>query len=129
MAYILIVDDDEDFTDAIATVLKGAGYETIIKSDIVSAEKSIEERRPDLIILDVMFPESSSAGFNLAHKIKQMKDAKADIPILMLTAINAEFPIGLGSKDIDGQWLPVEDFLEKPVEFDILRNKIAEMLG
>lgn len=55
-------------------------------------------------------------------------DNVKDIPILMLTAVNTEFPLGFGSQDIGNEWLPVEDFLEKPVDFDLLKKKVSEML-
>jgi hypothetical protein len=46
----------------------------------------------------------------------------------MLTAVNTRFPLGFGPKDIDERWLPVTDFLEKPVDFDTLRHKVAQLL-
>ena len=56
-----------------------------------------------------------------SHKLK-------DVPVLMLTAVDANFSLGFGSHDIDGDWLPVADFLEKPVDLDVLRSKVAELL-
>ena len=128
MSYVLIIDDDEDFADTAATILRDAGYEVHSELGIENAEKSMKSRRPDLIILDVMFPESSSAGFTLARKIRHFDEELKDIPILMLTAVNVKFPLGFSSRDIDDTWLPVNDFLEKPVNFDILRNKVSAML-
>ena len=128
MAYLLIVDDDEDFVTAAATVLRNSGHEVHFELNIKSAEKSIKDRRPDLIVLDVMFPESSSAGFELARKIRKYDNTLKNIPILMLTAVNAQFPLGFGAQDIDDSWLPVEDFLEKPVDLDVLSKKVSEML-
>jgi hypothetical protein len=46
----------------------------------------------------------------------------------MLTAVNAKFPLGFGSRDIDDNWLPVSDFLEKPMDFDVLRGKVDALL-
>jgi len=129
MAYLLIVDDDEDFAEASAIVLRNDGHEVKIELDIKSGEKSLHEKYPDLLVLDVMFPESSSAGFDLARKIRLSEEKLKDIPILMLTAVNTEFPLGFGSQDIDNEWLPVEDFLEKPVDFELLKKKVSEMLS
>ena len=50
------------------------------------------------------------------------------MPILMLTAVNVKFPLGFSAKDIDEHWLPVNDFVEKPVDFDVLRSKVATLL-
>jgi DNA-binding response OmpR family regulator len=129
MAYLLIVDDDEDFASTTATVLRAEGYEVQVELDIDSAVKSMENRPPDLAILDVMFPEDASAGFELARLMRHEKEKLKDIPILMLTAINTKFPLGFGPKDIDDSWMPVTDFLEKPVDFDVLRDKVAKLLS
>ncbi len=129
MPYLLIVDDDEDFALAAATTLRDAGYEVLVELDIKSAENSMLKRRPDLIILDVMFPESSSAGFTLARKIKTFDDKFKDMPILILTAVNSKFPLGFSTSDIDETWLPVGEFLEKPMELDLLISKISKMLS
>ena len=129
MAYLLIVDDDEDFASTIATVLGNEGHEVQIELDIDSAVESMENRPPDLAILDVMFPEDASAGFKLARLMRHEKEKLRDVPILMLTAINTKFPLGFGPKDIDDSWMPVTDFLEKPVDFDVLRDKVAKLLS
>lgn len=129
MAYLLIVDDDEDFATTTATVLRTEGYEVHIELDIDNAVKSMENKPPDLAILDVMFPENASAGFELARLMRHEKEKLKDIPILMLTAINTKFPLGFGPKDIDDSWMPVTDFLEKPVDFDVLRDKVAKLLS
>ena len=46
----------------------------------------------------------------------------------MLTAINAKFPLGFSANDIDEYWLPVSEFLEKPVDFDALLKKVSALL-
>ena len=127
MSYIMIVDDDDDFSFATATVLEEAGHEVRVESNIPSAELSLKTKQPDLVILDAMFPESSSAGFDLARKIRHDGSLK-HVPILMLTAVNSKFPLGFSDKDIDDAYMPVEDFLEKPVDFDILKNRVTNLL-
>jgi len=129
MAYLLIVDDDEDFASTIATVLRQEGHEVKVELEIDSAVKCMENKPPDLAILDVMFPEDASAGFGLARLMRHEKEKLKNIPIIMLTAINTKFPLGFGSKDIDDNWMPVTDFLEKPIDFDVLRDKVAKLLS
>lgn len=129
MAYILIVDDDEDFAQTTATVLRNEGHEVQIELDTDDAVQSMQKKTPDLAVLDVMFPEDASAGFELARFMRHESEQLKMIPILMLTAINTRFPLGFGPKDIDDDWLPVTEFLEKPVDFDVLVNKVSKLLG
>jgi DNA-binding response OmpR family regulator len=129
MAYILIVDDDEDFAMTTATVIRNEGHEVQVELDTESAANSMRDKTPDLVVLDVMFPEDASAGFELARFMRHDNEALKTVPILMLTAINAEFPLGFGPNDIDSEWMPVTEFLEKPVDFDVLRDKVAKLLG
>lgn len=129
MAYILIVDDDEDFAQTTATVLRNEGHEVQIELDTDDAVQSMQKKTPDLAVLDVMFPEDASAGFELARFMRHESEQLKMIPILMLTAINTRFPLGFGPKDIDDDWLPVTEFLEKPVDFDVLVNKVSKLLS
>lgn len=129
MAYVMIVDDDEDFAETIAIVIRNEGHDVQIKFDTESAFQSMQNKTPDLVVLDVMFPEDSSAGFELARIMRHENETLKMIPILMLTAINAKFPLGFGPKDIDSEWMPVTGFLEKPVDFDVLLDKVAKLLG
>jgi len=129
MAYLMVVDDDKDLANAVAIALRGSGHEVDIHLDTQSPLPAMEQRRPDLVILDVMFPENSSAGLELARLIRRHSEEEVKgIPILMLTAVNAEFPMGFSPRDIDDEWLPVTDFIEKPVDFAVLLQKISELL-
>lgn len=129
MPYVMIVDDDEDFAGAVGDELRDAGHEVQIELDPPQALQKMADRTPDLIILDVMFPEDDSAGFSLARQLRQVGGGLQDVPVLMLTAVNARFPFGFSSRDIDDAWLPVSDFLEKPVDFGLLREKVKALLG
>ena len=129
MAYVMLCDDDEDFAAAAAKVLKGAGHEVRVELETRAAVKSMEERPPDLLILDVMFPENESAGFEVARQVRQASNPKlAQVPIVMLTAINKKFPLGFGPLDIDDCWLPANEFLEKPVDLEVLKNRVSALL-
>lgn len=128
MAYVLIVDDDADFSHAVATVLESGGHQVRSELSASGGLKSMLETKPDLVVLDVMFPEDASAGFVLARKIRQVGGPLKDVPILMLTAVNQKFPLGFGPRDIDPEWLPVTDFIEKPVDLAILASRVRGML-
>ncbi len=117
------------FARAAAKVPEHAGHEVAIQLDTESAAPALRERPPDLLILDVMFPEDASGGFTFARTIRREEPALAKVPVLMLTAINTRFPLGFGAGDIDDVWLPVDDFLEKPVDLDQLVAKVSGMIG
>lgn len=125
MKKILIVDDDQDFSNAARIVLSHSGYEVFNELSASHALEKIQTVSPDLLILDVMFPENPSAGFEIA---RQVQESHPDLPILMLTAINEKFPLGFNKGNINENWLPIDSFLEKPVDFDVLKNKIEEMV-
>ena len=125
MGYILMVEDDLDLAAVAARVLQKEGHEVVIQTDTEAAFSCFKERLPSLIILDVMFPENVSGGFDLARRIA--KEAKS-VPILMLTAVNSYFQFGFSAKDIDQEWLPAVDFMEKPVDLDILKSTVARIL-
>ncbi len=128
MAYIMVVDDDEAMAFGVAAFLRNAGHEVRAEHDTKSAAISMEKRRPDLVILDVMFDSDSTAGFRLARRMHLHGKKTKDTPILMLTAINRRYDLGFSSVDIDEDWLPVADFVEKPVLPEVLRSKVSSLL-
>jgi two-component system, OmpR family, alkaline phosphatase synthesis response regulator PhoP len=123
---ILIVDDDPDITEAMTVVLETKGYEVAAAANSAEAMTQIMRDRPDLIILDVMM-ETQSEGFVFSRQIKS-SDATKDIPILMVTGVRDK--VGIDFKDAAGDeaWLPVEDFLDKPVKPDALLSKVESLL-
>ncbi len=129
MAYVLVVDDDEDIAKAEATVLENMGHEVRLEFSIDGAIESIKARKPDLMVLDVMFPENASAGFDLARRMKDYLGEGESVPILMVTAVNLAFPFGFGAGDIDEEWLPITDFIEKPVDLAYLCSKVDALLA
>jgi DNA-binding response OmpR family regulator len=129
MAFVMIVDDDEDFAVAAAEALRVASHEVQIELKIPDALASMEQRRPDLVILDVMFPQGSSAGFELARTMRHDREKLRAIPILILTAVGQRFPFGFGSTDIDDASLPVDNYLEKPVHPDVLADEVSRLLA
>ena len=123
----MVVDDDADISAALEVVLANSGHEVVVEMQTASAWEKLGERIPDLMVLDVMFPGNSSEGFEFARKLRT--DGRfADMPIVMMTAINQSFPFGFSAKDIDGDWLPVSEFLEKPVDFEVLKAKVDKLL-
>jgi CheY-like chemotaxis protein len=126
MPYVLIVDDDSDFAGAVSAMLVARGHETTVETDAEKAVDCIRERRPDAVILDVMFPENDTAGFEVARTIHR---TFGKLPVILLTAVNNTFPLGFSNKDRDAAWLPVAEFMEKPVDLVRLCEKLDELLA
>jgi DNA-binding response OmpR family regulator len=128
MAYVFLVEDDYDFVTAVARSLSSAGHEVEYALDVSGAVARMEERRPDLVVLDVMFPENIHAGFTLAREIKHHNEKLKGIPVIFLTGVNSKFPYGFGKNDLDDHWLPAEDFIEKPADLDVIRERVEDVL-
>jgi len=123
---ILIIDDDPDITAAMAVVLESRGHEVSSARDGTEGMARLRQARPDVIILDVMM-RTSQEGFELARKLKQDPCTK-DIPILMLTAVKHKTGLDFKTESGDRIWLPVEEFLDKPVKPDVLIEKVEGLL-
>lgn len=123
---ILIIDDDPDITGAMTVVLETGNYAVTTTSNSTDAEVAIASSTPDLIILDVMM-DSPREGFLFSRKIKDNPETK-DIPILMITSVKEKVGIDFKSEAGDDSWLPVQEFLDKPVQPDVLLAKVAELL-
>ena len=123
---ILIIDDDPDITEAMTVVLETQNYDVSGVVNGTDAIKQIEQSPPDLIILDVMM-DTPREGFMFSRQIKNDPDTK-DIPIIMITSVKDKMGIDFKSVAGDESWLPVEDFLDKPVPPEVLLEKVAELL-
>ena len=123
---ILLVDDDPDFIEATAIVLESFGYETKKALNTKECFEELQKELPDLIILDVMMARLDS-GFEVCRKLKH-DDRTKRIPILMLTAVDKEYPFDFGEAAGEEDWLPVNDFLDKPVEAMELIEHVRNLL-
>lgn len=128
MKKVYIIDDELEMTDSLSMILGAEGFETAAQNNDVNAVKNIAEFKPDLIILDVMFPDNPSAGFELARAVRGESSLR-NVPILMLSAINERlFQKGtFSTSDIDDAWLPISQFADKPVNPRILIDKVREL--
>lgn len=125
---ILIIDDDSDLVAALKILLETRDYQVSTALDPEEGSTKLNQEKPDLIILDVMFgSKGESKGFDFAQKIRYEKQ-NADIPVLMLTAINTEKPFFNFSIETDGEFLPVDSFIDKPVKPEELYKKVEELI-
>jgi CheY-like chemotaxis protein len=122
---ILDVDDDLDVLEARKIVLEHKGYEVIQATNVKVAREILEHEKIDLIILDVMM-EKDSDGFNFAQYVK-MNEKFKHVPIILATAVNQRTKFKF-SLEKDGNFLPVEKFMEKPIDPDDLIATIKGLL-
>jgi CheY-like chemotaxis protein len=123
---ILLVDDDRDFLEATEIVLEKNGYIVTACASAQECLDALKTVKPDLIICDVMM-ETDHSGFDLCRRLKRAPETK-DIPVLMLTAIDQKYPLHFASSAGDEQWLPVDDYVDKPVEAGVLVDRIKKLL-
>jgi CheY-like chemotaxis protein len=109
---ILVIDDDIDLVEIIRVTLENQGFKVI---DAQTGERGLamaKEQDPDLILLDVMMGKVDE-GFQVAYQLRS-DDLTADTPILMLTAVTDQTGFDFDPAR-DKDFLPVNEFLEKPV--------------
>lgn len=128
MAKIRIIDDDVELSEDLGVLLRKEGHTVSTRDTCEDAIEDLVADPPDLLILDVMFPENDSGGLDLAREIRKTP-AIESLPIILLTALNQHFPMDFSPVDIDAEWMPVQAFLEKPVRMADLLAKVRQLLG
>ncbi len=129
MPKILLIEDDPDMVMALRMPLEANGYEVFEAATGEEGLRKVKEIEPDLIILDVMM-ETTTAGFQVSLQLRSPAPqseyaAYSHIPILMLTAIHTTTSLRFGP---DEAYLPVDDFVDKPIEPDVLLEKVRKLL-
>lgn len=120
MTLIVVIDDDPDILDASSLVLKSKGYNVLTTTNPNDGYKLIKEKKPNLIILDVMMDEPDD-GFFLAQKLRK---EKVTTPILMYTSVSKAIGMDFGKNEM----VPVDDFVEKPISPEELVEKVTALL-
>ena len=125
MPKILIIDDDADIVEAMRVVLEKRGHKVTIAVDGNEGLSKARAEKPDVIILDVMMPGLD--GFEVARELKGDSQTR-DIAILMLTAIKDKTGFDFQKESNDPDWLPVDDYCNKPLEYEVLLEKIDQLV-
>jgi DNA-binding response OmpR family regulator len=132
-ARVLLVDDDRDLVAALRLAFERKGYRVSAAYDASSGLRMAEEERPDLIVLDVMMP-SATEGFHFVWELRRREgEYFRAVPILVLTAIHEKTDLRFYPDSTDGtykagEFLPVQDFLDKPVDPERLLARVGELL-
>ena len=113
---VLVVDDEQSIIDVLVYNLKKEGYETLEATDGITAVNIALEKKPDLMLLDIMLPKLD--GLSVCKRVKNY----LNIPILMLTAKDAEID------KIVGLELGADDYITKPFSVRELMARVKANL-
>ena len=117
---VMVVDDSVTVRKVTARLLERQGMDVLIAKDGVEAVALLQERRPDVMLLDIEMPRMD--GFEVARQVRH-DDQLADLPIIMISSRT-------GSKHTDhAEELGVNRFLGKPFQENELLGAIDELVG
>ncbi len=120
MKRILVIEDDSSIRLGLEDTLRAKGYDVLVAGRAKDGLREARDRRPDLIILDVMLPDGD--GFDVCRQLKSPKSEVATIPIIMLTARGAELD------RVRGLELGADDYVTKPFSLMELLARVAAVL-
>jgi two-component system alkaline phosphatase synthesis response regulator PhoP len=123
---ILVVDDDPDILEAISLILEAHGYQVVTARDGIDGLHQIKEEKPDLMILDLMMPKLD--GFGVCKELKDPRWSKyAHMPIIILSSVRQDASRRRYELET-GVQLDVDDYVEKPIEHNILLERVEKVL-
>ena len=119
MALIYIVEDDKNISEIESFSLKNAGHETKELADGKSFSREIMEKKPDLILLDVMLPDED--GLTILKKLRERRETRK-IPVIMVTAKTTELD------KVKGLDNGADDYMTKPFGVMELVSRVKALL-
>jgi len=123
MPKVLVVDDDPDFVKVTAKILAKAGYEVVSASNGAKALQTMRTNPPDVVLLDIMMAYILD-GLDVSREMAE-DPALKDIPVIMVTSLTGVKDSGLFPTD---EYVPVDEWLSKPVDADVLLRRVGEAL-
>jgi DNA-binding response OmpR family regulator len=126
MKKVLIIDDDPDIREVLTTILEEK-FELREAGSREEGAAAVQEFAPDLVVLDVMM-ERHDSGFELAREIKAAASSHPP-KILMLTNVDNEMNMDFKSTAGDPDWLPVDDYIVKPIMPREFLPKVERLLS
>jgi CheY-like chemotaxis protein len=126
---VLVIDDDRDFTTAVAAVLEREGYEVVVADSGGEGLRQLRACHPDLIILDVMM-ETTTEGYGVNEAIKYSDEYQAyqTTPILMVSSIQ-ESPDQLFPRAPETDMIRPDRYLTKPLDIPAFLDVVRQALG
>jgi DNA-binding response OmpR family regulator len=119
--HVLCIDDDRDTIGLIAEELTERGFRVSLAFDGEEGFRAIVSKHPDLVLADINMPVLS--GFDLLQRLTQMAPRFNDMPFLYLTALADR------TNELRGRQLGADDYVTKPIDFDILTTIITARLA
>ena len=116
MTRILVVEDEDSFSEALSFMLRKEGYDVVVAIDGPSALVEFERSGADLVLLDLMLP-----GIPGTEVCRQLR-AKSTVPIIMLTAKDSEVDKVVGLE------LGADDYVTKPFSSRELLARLRAVL-
>ena len=124
MAKVLVVDDDPDFVKVTSKVLESAGHEVVAAGNGAKALQSMRQDPPDVVLLDIMMSYILD-GLDVSREMSE-DPALKEIPVIMVTSLTGVKGSGMFPTD---EYVPVDEWLSKPVDPDALLKRVAEALA
>ena len=125
---VLIVHDDPDMVTALRLTLESDGYEVLDAGTNQEALQKVKEHAPVLVVLDAALETKADLQISLALRNPAPQSPYAayhHIPILMLTAPHTAASLRSGP---DEAYLPVDDFVDKPIDPNVLLEKVHSLI-
>ena len=123
---ILMIDDDPDFVDAVKRILEKAGYVVEAAYSPQEGYRALDANVYDLVLLDCMMGRGAE-GIIVARKLRKKKEL-SNLPVLMITGIRDQTGFFFVGDPKDETFLPVDGFMEKPVEPEVLLQEVSRLL-
>lgn len=122
MARVLVVDDDPDFVKVTSTVLEKAGHTVLSAANGAKALQTMRQDPPDVVLLDIMMSYILD-GLDVSREMAEDPVLK-DVPVIMVTSLTGVKGSGMFPTD---EYVPVDEWLSKPVDPDTLLARINEV--
>lgn len=123
---LLMIDDDPDFVEVVEKILVDAGYEVDAKYNPDDGFKALQTGNYDLLLLDVLMGRGAE-GIMIARKIGD-DPVLRETPILIITGMREQIAFLFPGQPVHPSFVPNDELIEKPVEPDLLLEKVATLL-
>ena len=119
MSLIYILEDDKNIQEIERYAIKGNGYDVCAFDDAGAFDRGMQERKPDLLLLDIMLPGED--GLSVLKRLRSDNDTK-ELPVILVTAKDSEIDT------VRGLDLGADDYIAKPFGIMELMSRIRAIL-